>query len=587
MFASRSLASGKPARCRRMVLAASMLAATVLLAGATPAMSAGDQPPVTPAAPARTLPTVALPLDATAGATPRVRELIGPAGLAILAAARSSMVAPMSSAPVVPAADAAQEQNGKPGEAPQPQPQPAVLDSQVNWARGTRLSRRQTERLVAIFLDEKTFLFNSQKRCVFVPACGCRLESPQGSVTVLFCFGCTEVMFLVRDARGTLVHEAVEDFDYARTELLAILRELLPDMQLLRGLPSWRNDVLLPLGELAREAAGQLEARGEEAVRFSGLTGSEGSRAAGALSRELQRQLDLAGLKVGRSRRRGLSLHARLQLAGAPADAEAAPGSRARVQLQCELRDRRGKVVQRLREVSFSGPTAEYLLRGSPTVTWQERVHMGRLSAIVQASLRARPVIEGARVRAAEDSPFVVRLIAGREPWLHFVRVTAGARGELRADCARNQLESLTLENRSSHDCLARVRLPGETAARFTSPLPARPLARGSDSAPPANTTFVLVPAGRQITVTIATPPVAAGQLPAPLAPRAPAAASAAERIEIVFHAAWQAGKDLPPDDPLLDEEPPRAFFVSPLKQPWQQAGISRAAVSILLKSGS
>lgn len=565
------------------------LAVIVNLAAGSTAMA--QAPRATPTS--GNLPTVVLPLQAPSGATNQVREFIGPLGLSILATARHAVLAPYpvdsQTLQPVPRQPVREQPDETRGRAAAEATAPATsMDERINWRTGHRLSQRETEQLAAILLDDATYQFNSSKRCGFQPTCGFRLQSGQGSLTVMLCFGCTEVRLLVRDAAGRMQREVTEDFDYARPELLRLFQRYLPEFRLLANQTPWHSDISSNLKTAAEQLAEWLMSTGEDALRFEGVAGDLHPTARDFLNREVRQQLQAAGLQLSTRAPQELVLQFRLQHPAprAPQPADDPPTiTPVTGLLEGKVRSRSGRKLHSLRAVVLDDLTARVLHEGSPRVSWQQRVERGRATAVSAAVRQAHPEIDGAKVRAGSGSPYTVRLISGRDPWLRFVIVGQDEAGRLQADTRLAELDSINLSNRSPRDVVASLHLTGAGAVRFLSALPVLPATTRSGHPVKPGTTHVLIPAGRQLTVSVLRPAIPGQHGSDTISENQPAPARQQPRpaasLEVRFHAVWPAGDELPTDEPLLDSQPPAPVFVRGTAHPHQLRGLARAAVHI------
>ncbi|MCA9118308.1 MAG: hypothetical protein KDA79_24760, partial [Planctomycetaceae bacterium] len=455
-----------------------------------------------------------LPLAAPSGATNQVREFIGPLGLSILATARHAVLAPypvdsqiLQPAPRQPDREQPDEARARaPAEAAAPA---TSMDERVNWQSGHRLSQRETEQLAAILLDDETYQFHSAKRCGFQPTCGFRLQSGQGSLTVMLCFGCTEVRLLVRDAAGRMQREVTEDFDYARPELLRMFQRYLPEFRLLADQTPWHSDISANLKTVAEQLAEWLTSEGEDALRFEGVAGDLHPTAGDFLNREVRQQLQAAGLQLSPRAPQELVLQFRLQNPAPPAPepADDTPATNPVTGLlEGTVRSRSGRKLHSLQAVVLDDLTARVLHEGSPRVSWQQRVEQGRATAVSAAVRHGHPEIDGAKVRAGSGSPYTVRLIAGQDPWLRFVAVTQNRTGHLQASSRIAELDSINLGNRSPRNVVASLRLTGAGAVQFLSALPVLPAATRPGHSVEPGMAHLLIPAGRQLTVSVLRP---------------------------------------------------------------------------------
>lgn len=86
--------------------------------------------------------------------------------------------------------------------------------------KGKVLVPKQIEILQSVFMDEKTYLFDVVKKCLFLPEYGFRVVKDKKEVVVLLCFSCEEVTFVYKDK------ELLEDFDNATKRLRALTDSL-------------------------------------------------------------------------------------------------------------------------------------------------------------------------------------------------------------------------------------------------------------------------------------------------------------------------------------------------------------------------
>jgi hypothetical protein len=103
------------------------------------------------------------------------------------------------------------------------------IDRYVITATGKEQGKDFADRLKAILFDERTYLFDSAKGCIFQPGVAFRVWHGKDAVEVLLCFSCQELEVLTRDESGEIVHRAHEDFDPAWGPLVKLAQEAFPD----------------------------------------------------------------------------------------------------------------------------------------------------------------------------------------------------------------------------------------------------------------------------------------------------------------------------------------------------------------------
>lgn len=95
---------------------------------------------------------------------------------------------------------------------------------------GTGKGKVKPKELTSILLDEKTYEFETAKRCVFKPGVAFRFWLAKESIDVLLCFSCDELEVI---AAG---HRATEDFDRARPRLVKLAKKAFPSDKEIGGL---------------------------------------------------------------------------------------------------------------------------------------------------------------------------------------------------------------------------------------------------------------------------------------------------------------------------------------------------------------
>ncbi|HEX8915674.1 MAG TPA: hypothetical protein VF796_25190 [Humisphaera sp.] len=92
-------------------------------------------------------------------------------------------------------------------------------------------------RLAAVFLDARTFDFDSAKGCMFTPGVAFRVYAGDAYLDLLLCFSCNEFQVLVpAPAAGGTPHRGMEDTDRARPVLVRLAKEALPGDAVISGL---------------------------------------------------------------------------------------------------------------------------------------------------------------------------------------------------------------------------------------------------------------------------------------------------------------------------------------------------------------
>jgi hypothetical protein len=103
-------------------------------------------------------------------------------------------------------------------------------------AKGKDQGPEFAARLRAILFNDRTYLFDMAKGCIFQPGVAFRVWNGKESMDVFLCFSCDELLILVKDESGAVVHLAQEDFDPMRAELVKLAREAFPDDPEIQGL---------------------------------------------------------------------------------------------------------------------------------------------------------------------------------------------------------------------------------------------------------------------------------------------------------------------------------------------------------------
>ncbi len=102
-------------------------------------------------------------------------------------------------------------------------------------ASGKEQGKEFAAKVTAILFNDRTYLFNLAKGCIFDPGVAYRLWKDKDYVDVLLCFSCDELEVFVKNADGTL-YRAHEDFDPMRAELVKLAKEAFPDDQQIQAL---------------------------------------------------------------------------------------------------------------------------------------------------------------------------------------------------------------------------------------------------------------------------------------------------------------------------------------------------------------
>jgi hypothetical protein len=93
------------------------------------------------------------------------------------------------------------------------------------------------QRLAAILLDERTYVFDSAKGCKFQAGVGFRIwKGDESAVEVVICFHCDELIVHAPKAADGSIRGAMEDFDPARAALVKLAKEAFPGDKEIQGM---------------------------------------------------------------------------------------------------------------------------------------------------------------------------------------------------------------------------------------------------------------------------------------------------------------------------------------------------------------
>jgi len=87
-----------------------------------------------------------------------------------------------------------------------------------------KVDKDQLAKFTKVFKNPETYRFDVAKACIFGPGVIVRFTKGDSRVEVLLCFSCKELAIYV-DGKET----GFEDFDGAKTELVALVKEIFPD----------------------------------------------------------------------------------------------------------------------------------------------------------------------------------------------------------------------------------------------------------------------------------------------------------------------------------------------------------------------
>ena len=104
----------------------------------------------------------------------------------------------------------------------------AWIGGYVISATGKEQGKEFAAKLSAVLLSPTTYSFLNRKRCMFVPGVAYRFWKDQEVVEVTVCFHCDDLMVLVKDGSGKMLHYSGSAFDDARAEMVALARQAFP-----------------------------------------------------------------------------------------------------------------------------------------------------------------------------------------------------------------------------------------------------------------------------------------------------------------------------------------------------------------------
>jgi hypothetical protein len=102
-------------------------------------------------------------------------------------------------------------------------------------ARGADQGPDFGRRLAAVFLDARTYSFDSAKGCMFDPGVVFRVYRDAEWLDLVLCYTCAEFRIVVPQPDGT-THRAGEDFDHAKPVLMRLAKDALPSDSAIQGL---------------------------------------------------------------------------------------------------------------------------------------------------------------------------------------------------------------------------------------------------------------------------------------------------------------------------------------------------------------
>jgi hypothetical protein len=95
-------------------------------------------------------------------------------------------------------------------------------------AKGKEQGKEFAGRLREVLFNDKTYLFDVAKLCIFDPGVAFRMRKGEVTVEVLLCFSCDEVLVLTSEG-GKVARRSHEDVDPMRAVLVKLAKEALPD----------------------------------------------------------------------------------------------------------------------------------------------------------------------------------------------------------------------------------------------------------------------------------------------------------------------------------------------------------------------
>jgi hypothetical protein len=109
-------------------------------------------------------------------------------------------------------------------------------------ATGQEQGKEFAKAIRHILFNEKTYLFDTTKRCAFAPGVAFRLWKGDEAVEVLLCFSCDELEVIVKDPTGKELRRVREDSDPMRPALVGLAKKAFPKDPELQKLKERRQD---------------------------------------------------------------------------------------------------------------------------------------------------------------------------------------------------------------------------------------------------------------------------------------------------------------------------------------------------------
>lgn len=107
-------------------------------------------------------------------------------------------------------------------------------------AKGAVWKDEKAKQVAALFLDDKSYVWESAKGCDPQPGVMFKLYKGEEFVQAALCFECDMVVFRATDAKGQPIASATEDFDPVRAQWVKWAKEALPDDAVIQGLKEKR-----------------------------------------------------------------------------------------------------------------------------------------------------------------------------------------------------------------------------------------------------------------------------------------------------------------------------------------------------------
>jgi hypothetical protein len=117
-----------------------------------------------------------------------------------------------------------------------PAPELAVGQDFERAGAGAALTAEQLKKLRAIMYDEKSFKLDQAPKCNFVPDAAIIAQSGVEAVEVLLSFKCDALMFFATKPGGRSIPGSLLHFKPSRKDILALVKEALPNEAAIRGL---------------------------------------------------------------------------------------------------------------------------------------------------------------------------------------------------------------------------------------------------------------------------------------------------------------------------------------------------------------